>query len=114
MPQALWQRIEERQQEVTELKTRIAGLETRIDSLSSEEIELKEVVRFVSFLGHHLKDCPVRKQRTILKSFIRRIEVDKNRIRIEYTLPKPVGRSLDLEELDPVPILGAPGTPGRI
>ena len=114
VPQALWQRIEERQQEVTELKARIAGLETRIDSLSSEEIELKEVVRFVSFLGHHLKDCPVRKQRAILRSFIKRIEVDKDRIRIEYTIPKPAGRSLDLEELDPVPILGAPGTPGRI
>ena len=49
-----------------------------------------------------------------LQSFIRRIEVTKDEIRIEYTLPRPKGRKLDLMELDLVPSMGSPGTPGRI
>lgn len=114
IPDALWERIGERQNEIFELKKRIAEVESSMEGLSAEEIETKEVVRFVTFLGHHLGDCPVAKQRAILKSFIVRIEVDRDRIEIEYRVPRPTGVSLKLEDMDPVPILGPPGTPGRI
>ncbi len=107
IPDAIWQRIGQRRQEISELKDKIARLESRIEHLSSGEIEPEEVVRFVTFLEHHLEQY-------ILKSFINRIEVDKHRVRIEYTIPRPTGRRLDLEELEAVPTLGAPGTPGRI
>jgi len=111
VPDALWQRIEQRQHEIADLKERIAQLEFRIETLSSDEIETTEVVRFVTFLGHHLEDYPVGRQRAILKSFINRIKVDRDSIEIEYILPRPRGKRLDLKELEPVPTLGAPGTP---
>ena len=114
VPQAFWARLEERQRELAKLEERIAQIEAEIASLGTNAIDVKEVARFVTFFRYHLDRLPVRRQRAILKNFIRRISVDKDMIEIEYSIPKPTGKQLSLEELEPVPILGTSGTPGRI
>lgn len=113
-PQALWERARERQAEVAELEERLEILDRRLGALGATEIELKEAVRYVTFLRKRLEGYPVSRQRAILQSFIRRIEASKDEIRIEYTLPRPTGRKLNLMELDLVPSMSSPGTPGRI
>lgn len=114
LPRAFWERLEKRQRELAKLEEQIAQVEAEIASLGSNEIDVKEVVRFVTFLRYHLDRLPVRRQRAILKNFIRRIWVDKDTIEIEYSIPKPAGKRLSLDELEPVPILGTSSTPGRI
>lgn len=111
VPQAAWQRAKAREQEVTEDREKLAVLECRIQDARKATIEIREVIRYVTFLRVRLEDVPVDDQRRILKGFIRRIEVGKNEATIEYRLPTPRTPPYDLEE---VLSKETSGTPGRI
>lgn len=108
---ALQPRINARQVEVEKLLTKLRQLDQQDEITEASAIDLERVRPYVESLKNTLSTAPVTTQRSVLQSFIRDIEVGKDQLSIEFTIPR---ENTDREE-DFTSVLGTvkPGTPER-
>lgn len=106
---ALHPRINARQQEVEKLISKLTQLNQQDHAAQTCEVDLEQLRPYVVSLKDTLATASTKTQRSILQSFIREIEVGKEQITIEFTIPQEKQE----REHDLAPVLGmvASGTP---
>jgi len=95
--------------EVEKLLTKLRQLDQQDEITEASAIDLERVRPYVESLKNTLSTAPVTTQRSVLQSFIRDIEVGKDELSIEFTIPR---ENTDREE-DFASVLGTvkSGTP---
>jgi len=85
---AILPRLEARQEEFSALDERRRQLEEERQSPRVLRVEIARVLPYVESLKTTLQTAPVKTQRFILKSFIKRIEVTTSKIVIDFSIPE--------------------------
>jgi len=103
-------RINARQVEVEKLLTKLRQLDQQDEITEASAIDLETVRPYVDSLKNTLSTAPVTTQRWVLQSFIRGIEVGKDELSMEFTIPR---ENTDREE-DFASVLGTVGSLVRL
>ncbi len=76
---------------------------------SPRELNLETVEKYVSGLKELLRSSSFMEQKSFLRSFVKRIELNEPQIAIDYTVLLPINGSTTTREVLPIDRLGSPG-----
>ncbi len=104
-------RLKELRAEQRELREKTDEALDDINQAGHEPLDVVAMEKYVAELQGLLQSATFQESKAFLASFVRRVEFDKQQVRIEYTVPVALGGgSPDTTE---VRCIGKSGTPGR-
>ena len=104
-------RLKELRAEQRELREKMDEALDDINQAGHEHLDVVAMEKYVAELQDLLQSATFQESKTFLASFVRRVEFDKQQVRIEYTVP--VTTASGLTDTTEVRCIGKSGTPGR-
>ena len=101
-------RIKELRTQQAELYERKSELLNRMNDGAAEPLNVDRVREYVASMKALLASSSFIEQKSFLKSFIKRIELDEPRVVIDYTMPLPIKGLTTTEEVLCIDKLGSP------
>ena len=101
-------RIKELRAQQKELEEKRNELLDKMNDETPRMLNLETIKEYVSSLKTLLSSSSFMEQKSFLRSFLKRIELNEPQIVIDYTMPLPIDRLTTTEEVLPIDKLGSP------